>query len=391
MDPEIRAPRVVDERVPAKGLLPSRMLAYLVIGGAVLLASVSLVTNLHATRKAVAGTGEPRPQADDPKRLVSFRTQLDADSERARALALEPPPKAIPDQRKVATWIDADEYQAPRQQGYETRQNKDHDSLFAATMVLSQRPAESTHPSTDRLAEPVLLSAQVPVVAGPGPVAQPVPEPVGQKPDKTIRTPPISAAGPMHILLEGTVLDATLLHRLEGSNSSPVKATIAGPVYSHNRQFVLIPDGTIALGMARAVQNYNETRLAVTFHRLEFPDGSTVSLDLDPGLDQAGDLGVHDKVNNHYLATFGRAAAVGVIVGLGQAVGYRSISGGGNDRAVIIAGEVGNSTTTAVSSLLNKMPLPTIEITEGHRLKIYLTHDLELPAWSRTGTVRPVR
>ena len=139
------------------------------------------------------------------------------------------------------------------------------------------------------------------------------------------------------------------------------------------------------------MQNYHETRLAVTFHRLEFPDGSTASLELDPGLDQAGDVGLHDRVNNHYLATFGRAAAVGVLAGLGQMVGYRGVGGSGNDRPVIIAGDVGSSTSTAVNTLLNQMPLPTVEITEGHRLKIYLTHDLALPAWSRTGDVRPIR
>jgi type IV secretion system protein TrbI len=152
----------------------------------------------------------------------------------------------------------------------------------------------------------------------------------------------------------------------------------------------LIPDGTFAVGRARAVQQYNETRLAVSFHRLEFPDGSTVSLDQYQGLDQAGDVGLHDKVNNHYLATFGRAAAVGILQGLGQRVGSSGFGGNGDNRTVVIEG-VGNSTSSAFTTLLNRMPLPTIEIRPGHRLKIYLTSDLELPAWSRTGEVRPVR
>jgi len=402
----VSPPTVTDARVPAKGLLPSRTLVYLMVGLALLLTGVSVMTNLQAKKTPRSASAEPREPVDDPKRLTTFRTQLDTDAERARAMALAAPPKAVPDPQKTSTRTPSGadvEDRAPTTDAAAARVPRDHDSLFATTMVVSRRPVTeatadarpaSTEPppstSLDDTVAAVLKQSRGLTLAPTAPVSATVPP--TEKPAGPIRTPPLSGAGPLHTLLEGTVLDATLLHRLDGSNSAPVKAVIAGPVFSHDRHWVLIPDGTTALGLARAVQNYGDTRLAVSFHRLAFPDGSTVSLELDPGLDQAGDLGLHDKVNNHYLATFGRAAAVGVIVGLGQAVGYRSVSGGsGTDRSVIIAGEVGQSTTTAVTSLLNKMPLPTIEITEGHRLKIYLTHDLELPAWSRTGAVRPIR
>ena len=51
------------------------------------------------------------------------------------------------------------------------------------------------------------------------------------------------------------------------------------------------------------------------------PDGRTYRLDQFLGLNQIGDAGLRDRVNQHYLSTFGAAAAVGLISGLAQYLG----------------------------------------------------------------------
>ena len=51
------------------------------------------------------------------------------------------------------------------------------------------------------------------------------------------------------------------------------------------------------------------------------PDGRTYRLDQFLGLNQIGDAGLRDRVNQHYLSTFGAAAAVGLISGLSQFLG----------------------------------------------------------------------
>ena len=63
------------------------------------------------------------------------------------------------------------------------------------------------------------------------------------------------------------------------------------PVYSHSGQQVLIPAGARLLGETKPVQALGETRLAVAFHRLLMPDGSTTTLDQFRGLNQIGDVG----------------------------------------------------------------------------------------------------
>lgn len=196
-------------------------------------------------------------------------------------------------------------------------------------------------------------------------------------------TPRISAVGPLHRVLEGTVIDAVLTNRLDGASAAPVNCLVTNPVYSHSGQHVLIPAGARVLGETRPVQALGQTRLAVAFHRLLMPDGSTVPLNLFRGLNQIGDSGLRDKVNHHFLSTFGAAAAVGLVSGLSQLLGNAAFGIGDGDRTVVIAGSAADSTAQASAQVMNRFlnRMPTITIREGHRVKVYITSDLDLPEW----------
>ena len=65
------------------------------------------------------------------------------------------------------------------------------------------------------------------------------------------------------------------------------------------------------------------------------------------GLNQIGDAGLRDKVNQHYWSTFGAAAAVGLISGLAQWIGTAGVAGGSGDRTVIIAGGAADGASQA--------------------------------------------
>lgn len=49
-------------------------------------------------------------------------------------------------------------------------------------------------------------------------------------------------------------------------------------VYSHDRQHLLIPQGSRILGEVKPVASFAQQRLAVVFHRIIMPDGYSVSL-----------------------------------------------------------------------------------------------------------------
>ncbi len=135
------------------------------------------------------------------------------------------------------------------------------------------------------------------------------------------RAPEVSvnaAHGQPYVVFEGTTVDTVLANRLDGEFAGPVKVMVTNPVYSHDRQHLLIPEGTFILGDVQKVGGLGQKRLAVTFHRLLMPDGYSVDLDQFHGLDQIGDTGLKDKVNNHYLQIFGTSIALGVIAGAGR-------------------------------------------------------------------------
>jgi len=169
---------------------------------------------------------------------------------------------------------------------------------------------------------------------------------------------------------EGSFLEAVLVTQLSGEFPGPVLATVSAPLYSANRQRVLIPRGARVVGMARAVETQDQSRLAVAFHRLLLPDGSWVDLEFT-GLNQVGESALRDQVNRRYLSTFAAAGAVGALSGLTLAgaspYGLRAGVGQG----------LGGSATSMLDRYLNRMP--EITIRAGHRLRVWFTSDVLIP------------
>jgi type IV secretory pathway VirB10-like protein len=110
------------------------------------------------------------------------------------------------------------------------------------------------------------------------------------------------------------------------------------------------------------------------------PDHYNVDLDQFHSLDQIGDTGLKDKVNNHYLEIFGASIALGVIAGAAEAT---TDSGFEENGADMYRQGMAESLAASGGNVLDKfinIP-PTITIREGHRIKIYLTQDMLLPAY----------
>jgi type IV secretion system protein TrbI len=194
-----------------------------------------------------------------------------------------------------------------------------------------------------------------------------------------------AAVGQPYVLYEGTTVDTVLMNRLDGDAPGPVKALVSNPVYSRDRQHVLIPEGTVVLGEARKIgQNGfgQQRRMAVVFHRLIMPDGYSVDLDQFRGLDQIGEQGLKDKVNNHYLQIFGTSIALGVIAGAAEVeTGGGALTGSGSQLFTTGASANISSSATTILDRFIQIP-PTITIREGHRVKVYFTQDMLLPAYS---------
>lgn len=190
------------------------------------------------------------------------------------------------------------------------------------------------------------------------------------------------AEGKEYRLFEGTVIETVLTNRLDGSFSGPINCMVTTNIYSHDGQRLLIPQGCRALGEVRRVETFGQERLAVFFHRLIMPDGYSVSLDKFQGLNQIGETGLRDQVNHHYLQVFGASLAIGAIAGLAQANTRSGLDTSAADSyRQGVASSLSQSSLRILDRYLNV--LPTFTIREGHRVKVYLTDDVLLPAYEK--------
>ena len=206
-----------------------------------------------------------------------------------------------------------------------------------------------------------------PGVGGPAPQANVPAAPRTSEPARLVRPRDPPGWERIH---EGTFLEAVLVTQLSGDFPGPVLAMVSVPLYSADRQRVLIPRGARVVGTARAVETQDQSRLAVAFHRLLLPDGSWVDLEFT-GLNQVGESALRDQVNRRYVSTFAAAGAVGALSGLTLAgaspYGLRAGVGQG----------LGGSATSMLDRYLNRMP--EITIRAGHRLRIWFTSDVLVP------------
>ena len=176
-------------------------------------------------------------------------------------------------------------------------------------------------------------------------------------------------------IYEGSFLEGVLVTQLSGDFPAPVLAQVAVPFYSADRQRILIPRGTRAVGTAAAVTGQDQERLAVGFHRLILPDGRWIALEFH-GLNQVGEGALKDRVNRHYFSMFGAVGAVGAISGLTLRNSNPYATGSETFRAG--AGEgLGRGATQILQRFLNR--LPTLTIRAGHRLRIWFTSDVLVP------------
>jgi type IV secretion system protein VirB10 len=385
-------------------VLPKGIQTWLMVG----IAGVIVIIILFAGQPQPAARTAPAaaaPPATSPDRVRDYQERLNAINAQLAMNALPERPPANVAEMAPAVRVDEPQRSAPRIDPVAAeRQRRDYDSLFASNVVVSRRaPLERTtaRASTSRLsdqfdpaagAEPSLDAIADAVVRATGraerPVEAPGVAPTANNPSRTVPTSSEAATlvGPRYRIAEGTIIDAVLTNRLDGGSSSPVNCMVTNALYSEDGRRVLVPAGARILGETRAVEGWGETRLAVSFHRIVMPDGTSVSLDHFQALNQLGDNGLSDRVDRHYWSTFGGAAAVGLVGGLSQLLGNVALGSGDGDRTVIVAGGTADAASQAATQTLGQFlnRMPTITIREGHRVKVYVTRDFDLPEWAGT-------
>lgn len=410
------------------GILPKNAQTWVIAGLATVMVAVIALSGNGSKNKA-PGPGARQAGVIDPNaaRIAEYRNRLD---EETRKLAAE---QATLNQAKQAAAVSdpriaaaiqpgmgpnavamqqptrSDDRESMKKQLEAERTRKEYSSLFASNVALTLRKDSQENAPNVSAPSPVPMgpafpnSYQVPPIA-PTPNVGAASGGAHGADQVPAHTPPAEIAsenrteiprahaepdpelmradGEKYRLLEGTILETILTNRLTGSLAGPVNTMLTADVYSHDRQHLLIPRGSRILGEVKPVANFAQQRLAVVFHRIIMPDGYSVSLDQFQGLNQIGETGLRDQVNHHYLEIFGVSIAIGAVAGLSQAnTAYGLTESAIDEYRQGFASSLSQSSLRILDRFLNI--LPTFTIREGHRIKIYLASDLQLPAYDR--------
>ena len=422
-------PQLTHRASEPKGVIRKNIKMFVYLGAIVLLIVASLFSSKKKTPSNVPAKGmppQPFVQDNTANNVADLQNQLSAerqkqmqDQQMAAALAaaqtpaqqqaatqyapngqptLPPPqPYGQPGQPNGQAQLSPDQHQAQQLAGNE--RDLAFNSRFASNLAFSTKEedkAAEVHPGQPS-GQTISAADANPYAAAMGGAPNSsltAARAAGEKPatatetTATKRGPEVNveaAVGQPYVVFEGTTLDTVLMNRLDGDAPGPVKVLVSNPLYSHDHQHVLIPDGSIVLGEAKKIGATGfgqQRRMAVIFHRLIMPDGFSVDLDQFHGLDQIGQEGLKDKVNNHYLQIFGTSIALGVIAGAGEieAGGGTITTSGSQAFTSGAAGSVSGTATTILDKFI-QIP-PTITIREGHRVKVYFSQDMLVPSYT---------
>ena len=425
MNQSTQPAQVQEKAQKPQGLLPKNVQSWLLIGLAFLMVAIMWLTGgkKPPTPAKAASSAAPleAPLEVNETKIAELQNRIE-ELQRQQLVAQS----ALAQQTRLLGATPQDSQQSQQQSAsgnppdqraedpiQAERKRRAYVSLFASNVALTYRKTPSTPPSAPAPETESAPAAQNLVPVGPDSpqVAQLLKEmqanpvspalgtpslaPVRNDPAETTKNrkeedrnpaavPPGSAnaaAGKTYVLFEGTILETVLINRLDGGFAGPVECLLSTDVYSNDRQHLLIPAGSKLLGETKKVDTFGQTRLAVVFHRVLMPDGYSVSLDQFKGLNQIGDTGLRDQVNNHYLRIFGVSLAIGALGAVAEGGTAGSLNASSSD---LMRQGFAQSTAQSSAQILDKFLniMPTVTIREGHRVKVYLSGDLALPDYN---------
>ncbi len=391
------SPPVIQDKAPKPpGLLPKNVQSWLLTSLAVLMVLIMWLTGGKKppvpTGAAPSGPAVQAPLEVNEAKIVDLQKRIQ-ELQREQAVAqnaLAQQNRTLtsggPDQQSVVpTATGSNPPERTEDSIQAERKKREYLSLFASNVALTYRKSQATAaPHEGEPPSSAATEANASQLAELMKPLQPPAVPTQNQTPKDSAAPagaPAAATGKTYVLFEGTVLETVLVNRLDGQMSGPIECLLTTDVYSHDRQHLLIPAGTKLLGETRKVESFGQSRLAVSFHRLIMPDGYSTSLDHFQGLNQIGDAGLRDQVNNHYLRIFGASLAIGAIGAVAVGGTSGALTASGTD---LMRQGFAQSTAQSSAQILDKFlnVLPTIKIREGHRVKVYLSGDLALPDYS---------
>jgi type IV secretory pathway VirB10-like protein len=259
------------------------------------------------------------------------------------------------------------------------------------TQPTRRQPAQMTSQSgstndTQKARQSALFFTQAP--STPTQVATPVPMPAPQQDliqrkkdyDAVYGDRAVLAPLSPYELKAGSVIPAALLTAIDTEREGRVIASVTENVFDTvTGSHLLIPQGSRLLGRFDGDQTYGERRAFLVWERLLFPDGRSITLVREPGVDGKGAGGVAGRVDRRIPQLLTATLFAGAITTLGEAARRdgsnkdTNLLGDAGDAAALEAARVGGRLVDRELEVK-----PTIRVRQGTRVQVLLTRDLIL-------------
>ena len=181
-------------------------------------------------------------------------------------------------------------------------------------------------------------------------------------------------------LKAGAIVPAALLTAVDTARAGPVIATVTQNVYdSVSGRHLLLPQGTRLIGSSEGRSAYGDRRAFLTWERLILPNGKSLILTGEPGVDAQGAVGVRGQVDRRLWPLFVGTLFAGAITTLGQIA--RDDDGGGSGGLLGNAGDAAAIEGAQVGGRLVDRELevrPSIRLRAGAPVRVMITRDLIL-------------
>lgn len=186
-------------------------------------------------------------------------------------------------------------------------------------------------------------------------------------------------------VMQGTPVPAIMDGGANSDMPGMINAHVKDPVYDAATGLdLLIPAGSKLIGNYDNSVSQGQTRMAVIWTRIRFPDETSINLGAMAGADQAGNAGFKDKVDTHLWDKLGSAFLIS-LASAGAQLSQGTSSGGNNgyNSQQIASASIGQQFSQLGQEYARAgLSIPnTLEIRSGYPFVVMVNKDMHLRPW----------
>lgn len=193
---------------------------------------------------------------------------------------------------------------------------------------------------------------------------------------RTVTPDRVTAPASPFVLQAGSVIPAALITGVRSDLPGQITAQVTQSIYdSPTGSILLIPQGTRIIGQYDNNVGFGQSRVLLVWNRLIFPNGRSIVLERQPGVDTEGYAGLEDGVDYHPWDLM-KAAGLSTLLSAGA-----ELTTSDEDRLIeAIKGGAEQTISDAAQQITQRQlqVAPTLTIRPGFPVRVIVTRDLVL-------------